>query len=144
MFGRFPSFEGSLFNDLRQQVDEIFGTWSAPAEIRSLPRGSFPPINVGVTPEKVDVYIFAAGLDPKSIDISLHQGLLTVSGKRDIAPDPKATHYRQERFGGEFRRAVSLPDDVNPDQVTASYSDGVLHVSVRRREVAKPRQIQIQ
>lgn len=132
------------FRRMQRQMDEIFGTWGAPAEIRSLPRGSFPPINVGVTPEKVDVYLFAAGLDPKSIDISLHQSLLTVSGKRDIAPDPKATHYRQERFGGEFRRAVSLPDDVNPDQVTASYRDGVLHVSVRRREVAKPRQIQIQ
>lgn len=132
------------FRRMQRQMDEIFGTWPAPAEIRSLPRGSFPPINVGVTPEKVDVYLFAAGLDPKSIDISLHQNLLTVSGKRDAAPDPKATYYRQERFSGEFRRAVSLPDDVNPDQVTASYRDGVLHVSVRRREVAKPRQIQIQ
>lgn len=147
MFGRFRGFEGSLFDDFRrvqQQMDELFGTWAAPAEIRSLPSGSFPAINVGLTPEKVDVYLFAAGCDPKSFDISLHKSLLTVSGRREVKPDSKANYYRQERFGGEFRRAVTLPEDVDPDQVQAGYCDGVLHVSVKRREASRPRQIQIQ
>lgn len=147
MFGVFPSFEGSLFDDIRrvqQQMDELFGSWAAPSEIRSLPTGAFPPINVGMTPEKVDVYLFAAGVDPKSLDISLQKNLLTVTGRREVPTDPKATYYRQERFGGEFSRAVTLPDDVDPDQVEAKYRDGVLHVSVRRRESARPRQIKIQ
>lgn len=147
MFGTFSGFDGSLFDDFRriqQQMDEIFGSRGIPAEIRSLPRGSFPAINIGLTPEKVDIYLFAAGVNPKSLDISLQKNLLTVHGRRDLASDPKATYYRQERFGGEFSRAVSLPDDVDPDRVQAKYSDGVLHVSVQRREAARPRQIQVQ
>lgn len=98
MFGRFPGFDGPFFDDFRrarQQMDELFGTWAAPAEIRSLPSGSFPAINVGLTPEKVDVYLFAAGCDPKAFDISLHKSLLTVSGRRELGSDPKASYYRR-------------------------------------------------
>ena len=87
MFGSPTSFEGSLFDEfqrLQTEMDELFGQWTWPAGIRSLPRGTFPPINIGVTPERVDVYVFAAGLDPKSIDVSLQQNLLTVSGERNL------------------------------------------------------------
>ena len=52
-------------------------------------------------------------------------------------------YYRQERFNGEFRRVIALPDDVDPDRVEARYRDGILHITVQRREVAKPRQIEV-
>jgi HSP20 family protein len=48
-----------------------------------------------------------------------------------------------ERFGGRFRRVVSLPEDADPDAVRADYRDGVLHISIRRRDSALPRRIQI-
>lgn len=139
-------FENSLFDEFRrlqEEVDELFGAWSWPAGIRSLPRGSFPAVNVGSGDENVEVYLFAPGLEPKKLDISIQQNLLTVTGERVVRPDDKATYYRQERFSGEFRRAVTLPDDVDPDKVDARYRDGVLHISVRRREGARPRQIQV-
>lgn len=146
MFGGLRGFEGSVFDEfqrLQNEVDEMFGRWSWPAGIRSMPRGAFPAINVGCTPEKVEVYVFAAGLDPKSIDVALQQNLLTVSGERKEPPDEHATYYRQERFSGEFRRAITLPDDIDPDRVEARYRDGVLQISVQRREAARPRQIEI-
>ena len=145
-FSSILSPEGSLFEEFRrleEEMDEIFGDWTWPAGIRSLPRGSFPAVNVGSSPEKVEVYLFAPGLDPKKLDISLQQNLLTVAGERKVESSDKGTHYRQERFSGEFRRAMTLPDDVDPDGVDARYRDGVLHISVRRRESARPRQIKI-
>jgi len=89
------------------------------------------------------VYLFAPGLEPKKLDISIQQNLLTVTGERVARPNDNATYYRQERFSGEFRRAVTLPDDVDPDKVEARYRDGILQISVRRREGAQPRQIQV-
>jgi HSP20 family protein len=146
MFSSLTSFQGSIFDEfkrLQDEMDELFGTRAWPAGIRSAPRGAFPAVNIGATPEKVDVYVFAAGLDPKSIDVSIQQNLLTISGGREISLHEKATYYRQERFGGEFRRVFTLPDDVDPDQVEAHYRDGILQISVKRREAARPRQIAI-
>jgi len=56
----------------------------------------------------------------------------------------RAVVHINERFAGRFRRAVSLPEDVDPDAVTANYRDGVLHISVARRAEAMPRRIAVQ
>ncbi len=146
MFGIPSNTPGSVFDELwrlQQEVDELFGSWSSPLGIRSLPRGSFPAVNVGQTPERVDVYLFAPGIDPKSLEISIQQNLLTVSGKREIKAAEEASYYREERFSGEFRRVISLPEDVDPQRVQAKYADGIVQIGVQRRESARPRQIEI-
>jgi HSP20 family protein len=147
MFSRFGFADSSLFSDMRrleQELDDLVSAgvpWSG--GIRSLPPGTFPAINVGSTDDKVTVYVFAPGVDPKALDIQIQQNVLSVKGKRDVAVESGGTYYRQERFSGEFHRVLTLPDDVDPDKVEAAYRDGILEVSVRRRESAKPRQIEI-
>ena len=147
MFGSlWGGFDTTFFDEFRRlegEMDQLFGRGSLPAGIRAMRRGTFPPINVGATPERVDVYLFAAGLDPKSLDISIQQNLLAVSGDRKVPVDEAADYYRQERFDGEFRRVITLPDDVDPDRVDAKYRDGVLQITVQRREAARPRQITV-
>lgn len=146
MFENLSSFD-RLFEEFRrmeQQMDELFGSGIMPPAIRSVGRGTYPPVNVGASPDQVDVYLFAAGLDPKRIDVNVQQNLLTVSGERQLAANQDATYYRQERFSGPFQRVIALPDDVDPDRVEAKYSDGVLQITARRRESAKPRQIAVQ
>lgn len=147
MFGSlFSSFDSGLGDELKRletEVDQLFGSSAWPAGIRSVRRGTFPPINVGATPERVDVYLFAAGLDPKSLDLSIQQNLLTVSGSRKVEVKEDAEYYRRERYDGDFRRVISLPEDVDPDRVEAKYRDGVLQITVRRREAARPRQITV-
>jgi len=138
-------FNGGLFQEFRrleQEMDELIGRWSWPLGIRATARGTWPPMNVGVTPGNVEVYLFAPGLDPKSIDISVQQNLLTVSGERKATRGDEVS-YRRERFTGEFRRAISLPEDVDPARVRARYRDGVLQITAERPEAAKPRQIQV-
>jgi HSP20 family protein len=132
------------FRRMEDELDEIFGgatPWAG--GIRSLPPGTFPAINVGSNEDSVTVYLFAPGVDAQKLDISIQQNLLTVSGAREVARDEQAAHYRQERFAGEFRRVISLPEDVDPERVEASYRDGIVEITVRRRESAKPRQISI-
>jgi HSP20 family protein len=146
MFETLFSGDRRLFDEFRrmeQQMDETFGRWPWPAGIRSAARGAYPPINVGATADGVDIYLFAAGLDPKAVDISVQQNLLTVSGSRQIPAKEGVDYYRQERYSGEFRRVITLPDDVDPDRVEASYRDGVLQITVKRREAAKPRRIEV-
>jgi HSP20 family protein len=131
------------FRTLESQLDQLFRRSSWPAEIRSMQRGTFPPLNIGATPERVDVYIFAASLDPKSLDLSIQQNLLSVSGSRSVEVNENADYYRRERFTGEFRRVISLPDDLDPERVDAKYRDGVLQITIQRRESARPRQITV-
>jgi HSP20 family protein len=148
MFTRFGPAESSLFSEFRrleQELDELLGgttPWSS--GIRSLPAGAFPAINVGSTDEQITVYVFAPGIDPKSLDIQMQQNLLSISGARPEAQEEGATYYRQERFRGEFRRALTLPEDVDPDKVEAKYHDGIVEITVKRRESTRPRQIAVQ
>jgi HSP20 family protein len=145
MFGS-QLYDGGLlqeFRRLEQDLDEQLGHWLWPLGIRSTARGTWPPMNVGLTPDNVEIYLFAAGLDPKSIDISVEQSLLTVSGERKVPERGEVAWYRNERFDGNFRRAISLPEDVDPDSIQARYHDGVLQITAKRPEAAKPRQIQV-
>ena len=111
--------------------------------IRSVSRGTFPPLNIGASPDSVDVYIFAAGLDPKTLYVTLQQNILTVSGERQSPATEKAVFYRRELFEGPFQRVITLPEDVDPDAVKAHYQNGVLHVRIGRREEVRPKQIHI-
>jgi HSP20 family protein len=124
-------------------MDQLFGSSPWPAGLRAVQRGTFPPLNVGATPERVDVYLFAANLDPKSLDLSIQQNLLAVSGSRKVEVNQNADYYRRERFDGDFRRVITLPDDVDPERVEAKYRDGVLQITIQRRESARPRQITV-
>ena len=103
-------------------------------------------MNVGTTPTSVEIYAFAPGLDPARIDLSIERGVLTLSGERsnDLPKEgEKATAHINERLSGSFRRVVSLSDDIDPESATASYKDGVLHISIKRRAAAIPRRIDI-
>jgi HSP20 family protein len=145
MFGS-QLYDGGLlqeFRRLEQDLDEQLGHWLWPLGIRSTARGTWPPMNVGLTPDNVEIYLFAAGLDPKSIDISVEQSLLTVSGERKVPERGEVAWYRNERFDGNFRRVISLPEDVDPDSIQARYRNGVLQITATRPEAAKPRQIQV-
>ena len=137
---------GSFFDDFRrmqEDIDQLFGRGQWPAGIRSVARGSWPAVNVGATPDQVTVYLFAAGVDPDSLDVSLQQNLLTVSGERKAPVAEGHDYYRKERYDGGFRRLITLPEDVDPDQVEAQYRDGVIQIRVGRREAARPRTIKV-
>lgn len=108
-------------------------------------RSAYPPINIGATPKTVEVYIFTPGLRPDELDVTIEKNLLSVQGERkqpEAAKDETNT-YRQERFDGRFKRVITLPEEVNADKAEAVYKEGVLHISIPKREEVQPKQIKV-
>jgi HSP20 family protein len=139
----FPRDLFAEFDRLQREASTMFGYTPS---IRGLGRGGYPALNVGTTPTSVDVYAFAPGLDPATIEINLERGVLTLAGERKRSlpeTDARTTLHLEERFSGRFRRVISLPDDIDPEAVSATYTDGVLRVSTKRREAAQPRRITV-
>jgi HSP20 family protein len=139
-------FPGDLFAQLDRFQRELQQSFDLEPNIRGFARGGFPALNVGSTQKSIEMYVFAPGLDPASIDVQLEQGVLTIAGERAdelSGQAERATVQVNERFAGRFRRVVSLPDDIDADSVNAKYRDGVLHVSVAKRESAQPRRISV-
>jgi len=142
-------FSNDLFSELQQlqqQMQRAFDV-SAGTGIRGNGLATYPMLNIGRTPQSVELYAFAPGLDPASIDINLERGVLSIAAERksDLpSRDDKATVHINERFAGRFRRVLSVPEEVDPEAVFAQYKDGVLHIQLKRRESAQPRRITVQ
>ena len=147
----YPSGVFGDFERLRRDMDSAFGGLGLPTSIRAVARGAYPAINIGGTPKTVEIFAFAPGLDRDKLEVSVDKGLLTIAGERAAeragdaaARDAHEHRYANERFSGRFKRVVSLPDDADPARVEARYADGVLRITVQRREDTLPQRIQIQ
>lgn len=138
-------FPRDMFAELDRLQREIQQAVDFSPSIRGVGRGGFPAINVGGTAKSVEIFAFAPGVDPASLDVQIEKGVLTVAGERkvDAVPEKAAVHI-DERFAGRFRRVVTLPEDIDAGNVQAKYRDGVLHISIARKEAAQPRRITIQ
>ncbi|OWJ98625.1 heat-shock protein Hsp20 [Pseudomonas sp. A46] len=136
------------FERLQRELQHFVGAGlGRPGSIRALASGAFPAINVGSTPSSLEVFAFVPGVDPSSLDLQIHRGLLSLSGERHparSAEEGNCSVYANERYSGRFKRTLSLDDDVDTDKVEARYRDGVLRISLPRREAAQARRIAIQ
>ncbi|WP_163559015.1 Hsp20/alpha crystallin family protein [Halomonas sp. NO4] len=150
MFGdlrRFDTGPSRGVDWFRQLMDEMFPE-SGAADIRSVPRGSYPMINIGRTDDAVRVYVFAAGLAPEVLDVSIQDNVLTVRGERpEASPEAEGgetAFFRRERGTGEFIRTVALPEGLDADRAEANCRNGVVEIHLPKREELKPRRIAIQ
>jgi HSP20 family protein len=142
MFGTLRGFEVSLFDEFRRLQWEVEDAFAGDSR-HSSAHGVFPAVDVVSHPQQVDIFLTAPGIDAKALNVSIQQNVLSVTGRREAQVDGKGSVHARERFKGEFRRVISLPEDVDPSRVSASYVDGVVRITVQRREAAKPRQIEI-
>ena len=143
---RLPGDLTADFDGLQRQLEQLFGLQSWPSSIRAAGRRAFPAINMGTTEDAVEIYAFAPGIDPASLEVSVDKGVLTIAGERksDVpVEDEKTSVYARERFTGSFRRVVSLPEDVETGRCDATYRDGVLRIAIPKRESSRPRRINV-
>ena len=144
-----PMFRSSadLFAELNRMQSLLDQVFPAPgSSIRSGAGAGFPVLNVGSTPNAIEVQALAPGLDLDKLEITVDRGLLVIAGERRSQLPPPAERvnvYANERFSGSFRRVVSLPEDADANRVDATYRDGVLRVTVAKRESSLPRRIQV-
>ena len=143
---RFPGDLFAEFDRLQRELQQMSGAMGMPSSIRAVARGAFPAVNIGSTSKSVEIYAFAPGIEPAKLEVSVDRGLLTLAGERKSDVPEKIDRvsiYAQERFSGAFKRVISLPEDADPARVEARYQEGVLWISVQRRESTQPRRIEV-
>lgn len=139
-------FPHDVFAEMDRLQREVQQALDLSPNIRGFGRGGFPALNVGGTPQTVEVYAFAPGIDPQSLEVDLERGMLTIAGERKSSlPEAgqQSTLHINERFAGAFRRVISLPEDADPDAVEARFKDGLVHITIQRRAAAQPRRITV-
>lgn len=135
------------FNDffrLRDELNQLFDIGLPLSNIRSVPRGTFPAINMQEEKDAVSIQAHLPGIDTKEIELMIENNALTIKGNRATALSSEKTNYhRRERFSGAFSRIVSLPEGLDSEKVEAQYKDGILNIRIAKAEEKKPKQISV-
>lgn len=138
------------FTSLRQAMDRLlneavvgtpFGTrWSRNGT-------AAPPVDIYATADDVVVLVAAPGMDPQKLDLSVHQGTVTVSGTIPSPAESKeaegAQWYVEELPKGQFSRSVTLPFPLDADHAKAAYEHGVIRIVIPKAAEAKPKKIAV-
>ncbi len=108
------------------------------------PEGFAPAIDVYETKESVVVKTLLAGIDPKNVELSIENDVLTIKGEtsKESEVDEK-NYYRKEIRSGSFFRSVSLPAHVSSDKAEAEFKDGMLNITIPKAEQPKSKTITI-
>jgi HSP20 family protein len=144
-----PELSWSPFRQLSSLRDEIDRLFEAPlSSLTELSQpfsgGWVPALDLYEDKDNYVVKMELPGMSKEGIDISLHDGVLSVSGERkDEQKHEDGETYRSERFFGRFQRSITLPASVDGSKVNASYQDGILTITLPKAEEAKPKQITI-
>jgi HSP20 family protein len=140
-----PWAEWGRLTDLRDEIDRLFESPLAElTRTSNLLSGWTPPLDVYENKDNFVVKIELPGMKKEDIEVSLHDGSLSISGERKSETRQEdAEVCRAERFFGRFQRSVTLPAPVAADKVNAQYKDGVLTITLPKTEEAKPRQIDV-
>jgi HSP20 family protein len=138
---------------MRKEIDRVLNadriSWTFPfSRISFLPgRASraYPLININEDHDNMYVDALAPGIEPEALNVSVSGDQLIISGEKkpllqNIMPE---YIHRTERSAGQFVRSLSLPSGVKSEAVQASYKNGVLKVTLPKREEAKPKQIEV-
>lgn len=132
-------------SELHDEFERLFDLPLA-SETRSHPwmSGWTPALDVYEDKDQFAVKAELPGMKKEDIEVSLHDGSLTVSGERKSEHETKdAGVYRSERYFGRFQRTVDLPNTVDASKVKADYQDGILTITLPKTEEAKPKRISV-
>jgi len=132
-------------SDLRDEIDRLFQSPLAELTNTSqLLSGWTPALDIYEEKDHFTVKAELPGMKKEDIEVSLHDGSLSISGERKTETKHEDKEvYRAERYFGRFQRTVSLPTIVAADKVKAAYNDGVLTITLPKTEEAKPKKIDV-
>ena len=139
---RLQPFRG--FSALQDQVNRIFNETVRNQGDESALTAWAPSVDIYETPNELVVKADLPDVEEKDIDVRVENNLLTIHGERKFDKSVAEDNYlRIERTYGTFSRSFSLPNTVNPEAIRAEYKNGVLTVSLPKREESKPRQVKV-
>ena len=133
------------WSNLRDDLNSFFDMpfWSSFGRTGQLFTGWSPALDLYESGDHLSAAVELPGMRKEDIDISLHDGTLTISGERKRESTDGEKAQRTERYVGTFRRSIALPTRVDAGKVSASYENGILKVTLPKAEEAKPKQIKV-
>jgi HSP20 family protein len=133
------------WSNLRDELNSLFDVpfWSSFGRAGQLFTGWSPALDLYEGGDHLTAVVELPGMRKEDIDISLHDGTLTISGERKRESTNGEQAQRTERYVGTFRRSIALPVRVDAGDVNATYEDGILKVTLPKAEEAKPKQIKV-
>ncbi len=134
-------------NKLHKELDKAFRSSAlSPLNSSFLPgigAGDYPRFNVREDKDNYYVEALVPGIDPKDLDLNVMQGTLSLAGERKEHDMQQVTWHRRERGAGKFMRSIELPESIDISRIDAEYRDGVLLITLPKKELAKPKKIAI-
>ena len=132
------------FSTLQDRMNRLFRDSYGDRE-EALTTSTFaPPVDVYEDEHNVTLSIEVPGIDEKDLDVRVENNILTVHGERKFEKEQKEENFRRvERQYGSFTRSFTLPQTVDPENVTANYEKGVLKIKLAKKSEAKPKQIKV-
>jgi HSP20 family protein len=130
---------------LNSVLDEAFNSWPFQANDNSaLTSAWLPACDVFEDKEAVKIVAEVPGVRPEDVKLSIENNLLTIRGeKKQHAEEKTERVHRYERSYGTFERTFALPTSVDPEKIAASYSNGILSVTIPKADRARPREIPV-
>jgi HSP20 family protein len=130
---------------LQEEINRLFGN-ARENDSSSATANWIPLVDIHEYADRFELYVDLPGVDPTTVDLTLDNGILTLSGTRSPSSrkDGEEPQGRRiERGHGQFHRRFVLPDTVDSEKVNATGSHGVLTVTIPKQEKSMPRRIQI-
>jgi HSP20 family protein len=130
---------------VREDLNSLFESpfWSGLGRPGQLFSAWSPALDLYQNSDNVVAVVELPGMRREDIEISLHDGTLTISGERKRETSNGEKAERTERYIGKFRRSITLPTRVDANKVSATYRDGILTVTLPKATEAKPKQIPV-
>ncbi len=133
------------FDGMRREMDRLWDSFLERRPVKAEEEGGFlPALDLAETDSELVVKCEVPGLDPKDIDISLSDGMLTIKGeKKQEREEKEADYHLVERSYGSFTRSIRLPKEVQGGKISASYKNGILKITLPKSEEAKKKEVKI-
>lgn len=138
----------SLIRDMTEDFNRLLGArlgGYTPLEETDVTMSSWlPAVDIKEEDNRFLVKADIPGVEPKDVEVTMENGMLTIKGKRESeVKEDRDDYYRVERVSGEFYRRFTLPDSADPDKINAHYDKGVLEIEIGKGETHKPKRIPV-
>lgn len=124
----FPALFDTFFNDLDRMEKPTFAN-------------TLPSVNVVENEENFRIELAAPGLSREAFKVNVHEDVLTISSEKKTENEDKAENYTRREFSyASFKRSFNLPESVDSDNIAATYNEGILNITLPKKEEAKPKE----
>ncbi len=136
----------NTLEQMRREMDKVFASYADRDDGNSVVAADWlPAVDVREDSERFVIIADVPGVEPKDIDINMENGVLTISGEKQVESEEELRNYKRvERARGSFYRRFTLPETADAEKISAKFSNGVLEIVIPKQEKVQPRKIAIE